>query len=213
MKEWSTTLFCGAFDGETDLLARVGGLKVYNTGVGIHDSLFNLQRYLGKTDKIKSIIFLGSAGAYPHSKYTIGDMVCSNKFLYRDLAEIKQMCKIPDVVTKHILTRIDKKTQSLIEELGFPNTITNSMNYVTLIDLTQEELVEYLFDVGAENMEAFSLAYVANRFNLPFTAFYYITNIVGANGSLDWAQNWREGSNILQKRIIKYIQGARRRAH
>lgn len=211
MKEWASTLFCGAFEGETDLLARVGGLKVYNTGVGTHDSLFNLQRYLGKTDKIKSIIFLGSAGAYPHSRYTIGDMVCSHKFLYRDLAEIKQMCKIPDVVTKHILTRVDKRTQAMIDELGFPSIITNSMNYVTLIDLTQEELVEYLFDVGVENMEAFNLAYVANRFNLPFTAFYYITNIVGANGSLDWARNWRDGSNILQKRIIKYLQGSHKR--
>ncbi len=211
MKEWASTLFCGSFDGETDLLARVSGLKVYNTGVGIHDSSFALHRYLGNTDKIKSIIFLGSAGAYKHSGYTIGDMVCSNKFLYRDLAEIRQMAKIPEVVTKHVLTKIDKKTQAMIDELGFPSTITNSMNYVTLIDLTSEELVEYLFDVGVENMEAFSLAYVANRFNLAFTAFFYITNMVGANGSLDWSRNWREGSNILQKRIIKYIQGNKRR--
>jgi nucleoside phosphorylase len=210
MREWGSTLFCGAFDGETDLLARIAGLKVYNAGVGIHDSLFNLQRYLARTEKIKSIIFLGSAGAYPHSPFHIGDIVWSHKFLYRDIAEIRNMAKIPDVVTKHVLTKQDKKTEGLIESLNISQTITNSMNYVTLIDFTQEELIASLYDVGVENMEAFSLAYVANRFNLSFTALFFVTNIVGANGSLDWTRNWRDGSNILQKRVIKHIHGKTR---
>ncbi len=207
MRDWSNTLFLGAFDGETDLLAKVSGLKVYNVGVGIHDSLFNLQRYLLKTDKIKSLIFLGSAGAYLHSNLKIGDIVWSHKFLYRDIAEIRGMCKIPDVVTKHVLTKVDKKTETLIQKLDISEVITNSMNYVTLVDFSQEELIASLYDVGAENMEAFTLAYTANRFNLPFCAFYYITNMVGSNGSIDWARNWREGSNILQKKIIRGIKG------
>lgn len=207
MREWSNTLFVGAFDGETDLVARVAGLKVYNVGVGVHDSLFNLQRYLARTEKIKSIIFLGSAGAYPHSPFHIGDMVWSHKFLYRDLAEIRNLCKIPDVVTKHVLTRVDKKMEGLVQKLNIQQTISNSMNYLTLVDLSQEELIASLYDVGAENMEAFTIAYTANRFNLAFCALYFITNMVGANGSLDWARNWRDGSNILQKRVIKCIQG------
>jgi nucleoside phosphorylase len=54
-------------------------------------------------------------------------------------------------------------------------------------------------------MEAFPIAYVATRLSIPFTAFFYITNYVGANGSIDWNQNWRHGSNILQKEILKFV--------
>ncbi len=207
MKEWSSVLFCGAFDGETDLLSRVAGLNVYNAGVGMHDPIFNLQRYLLKNEKIKSIVFLGSAGAYSHSGVQMGDIVASHKFLYRDIAEIKKMAKVPDVVTRHVLTDLDEKAQKIATKLNSKWVITNSMNYVTLVDLAPEELVDSLYDVGVENMEAFSIAYVANRLSVKFTAFYFITNIVGANGSFDWARNWRDGSNILQKKIIKFLQG------
>ena len=35
-----------------------------------------------KMKDIKSIVFLGSAGAYRHSKLKIGDIAYSNKFVY-----------------------------------------------------------------------------------------------------------------------------------
>lgn len=207
MKEWKTTLFCGSFEGETDMLSRIDGLKVYNTGIGLHDSLYSLQRYLMKNQDIKTVLFFGSAGAYPHSELKVGNIVYSYKFLSKDLAEIKNMCKVPEIMTRHILTQVDPRTADMAEKLGFKEVITNSMNYVTLVNLSSEELVNSLFDVGAENMEAFSLAYAASRLSVNFTAFYYITNIVGENGSKDWAIHWREGSNILQKKIINYIKG------
>ena len=63
MQDLSNILFCGAFEGETDHLSKYANLKVYNTGVGFMDTLYNLQRYLSKMKDIKSIVFLGSAGA------------------------------------------------------------------------------------------------------------------------------------------------------
>ena len=68
LPDLNTVLFCGAFEGETDLLSKSPLLRVYNTGVGFMDTIFNLQRYLTKNKEIKSIVFLGSAGAYRHSK-------------------------------------------------------------------------------------------------------------------------------------------------
>jgi nucleoside phosphorylase len=198
-------LFCGAFEGETNLFSQVAGLNVFNTGVGLHDSLFNLQRHLLKNPEIKTVLFFGSAGAYPHSMHKIGDILYSYKFLNKDLAEIKEMAKVPDVLTKHALTNVNPKIATMIKKLGLEETVTNSMNYVTMVNLTTEELIGSIYDAGAENMEAFSLGYVCSRMNVYFTAFYYITNIVGEKGSIDWAKNWREGSNILQNKVIKYM--------
>ena len=205
MQDLSNILFCGAFDGETDHLSKHANLKVYNTVVGFMDTLFNLQRYLSKMKDIKSIVFLGSAGAYRHSKRKIGDIAYSNKFVYRDIAEIKGMAKVPDIIGKHLLTDSDPRFAPFIKNQKVVEAITNSTNYVTLVDLTMEELVDSLYDVDIENMEAFPIAYVATRLSIPFTAFFYITNYVGANGSIDWNQNWRHGSNILQKEILKFI--------
>ncbi|MBK8399093.1 MAG: hypothetical protein IPL26_28120 [Leptospiraceae bacterium] len=205
MQDLHNILFCGAFEGETDILSKYPLLRVYNTGVGFMDTLFNLQRYLTKTKDIKSIVFLGSAGAYRHSKRKLGEIVYSNKFVYRDIAEIKGMAKVPEIIGKHLLTDSDARLAPLIKTQKYPEAITNSTNYVTLVDLSMEELVDSLYDVDIENMEAFPIAYVATRLSIPFTAFYYITNYVGANGSLDWNQNWRHGSNVLQKEVLKFV--------
>ena len=205
MQDIHNILFCGAFEGETDHLNKYPIVKVYNTGVGFMDTLFNLQRYLTKMKDIKSIVFLGSAGVYRHSKIKIGDIAYSNKFVYKDIAEVKGMAKVPDVIGKHLLTDSDSRFIPFIKTKKFPEAITNSTNYVTLVDLTMEELVDSLYDVDLENMEAFPIAYVATRMSIPFTAFYYVTNYVGANGSIDWNQNWRHGSNVLQKEVLKFI--------
>ena len=205
MKEWSNVLFCGAFEGETDILVKVNGLNVINVGVGLHESMFTLQEYLHKKDSIKSILFVGSAGAYPHSGINVGDFVFSYKFLNKDLADIKKIAKVPDVVVKHLLAKTDPRIVQMSKYLDLKEIVSNSMNYVSLIDLSSEELVDHLFDAGAENMEAFSIAYIASKLSIPFTAFYAITNMVGTNGSAEWAANWRKASNALQKLIIKYM--------
>ncbi|MCB1140939.1 MAG: hypothetical protein H7A24_06695 [Leptospiraceae bacterium] len=206
MRDWNSILFCGSFDGETDLIQKVRGLNVYNVGIGFHDSLYNLQRFLLKNpDRYKSIVFLGSAGSYDQNVFQIGDIVYSYKFLNKDIAEIKNFAKVPDVITKHIISIPDNVSLSMVQKLQYKEAITNSMNYVTLIDLTKEEKLEHLFDVGVENMEAFSIAYIANRLSLSFIAIYFITNIVGTQGSIDWAGNWRAGSNRLQGQIIEYM--------
>lgn len=207
LPDLDTILFLGSFDGETDVLSQNPALRVYNSGVGFMDTVYNLQRYILKSkDPIRSIVFLGSAGAYPHSNLTMGDIVFSHKFIYKEIGEIKNYVKVPDVVNKHILTEMDPKIEEVLKNSKrFKETIVNSTNYVTLVDLTPEELVDSLYDVGAENMEAFAVAYVANRMGLNFTAFLYITNMVGAFGSEDWQKNWRNGSHILQNEVLKIL--------
>lgn len=198
-------LFCGSFDGETDRLSKFANLKVYNTGVGFLDSVFNLQRYLNKNTGIKLITFLGSAGAYIHSQKKIGDLVFSNKFVYKDIAEVKNMVKVPTVINKHILTNTDLRFDRILPRSKFKEGIINSTNYITLIDLEHEELIDSLYEVDLENMEAFPIAYVANRLSIPFIGFFYVTNFVGSKGSEDWNSNWRYGSNVLQEEILKLI--------
>ncbi|MEM7183530.1 MAG: hypothetical protein AAF518_21660 [Spirochaetota bacterium] len=203
MVDPASLLICGAFEGEIDKFSKYKNINVLNSGIGSYDSMFNLMSHLLRNRNIRSVIFTGSAGAYPHSELSIGDFVCSNAFFYREVAEIKAMAKVPSKLNRNIITQKDPE----LVELFAPcvNSGTNSLNYITLVDLQLPECIDYLFDVGVENMEAFGLAYIAYKFSVPFTAFYYITNYVGSEGSNDWAANWREGSDALQDHIIKSL--------
>lgn len=203
MIESDSFLVCGAFDGEIDLLTKQKHLNVLNSGVGSHDSMFNLMLYLIRNRKIRSILFAGSAGAYPHSKLTIGDLIYSNSFVYREIAEIKKLAKVPQALNRNLVTQLDPRLESFLP--SFKESTTNSPNYITMVELELTECVDFLFDVGVENMEAFGLAYIAYKFSIPFTACFYITNYVGPDGSHEWAENWREGSRTLQNHILKFL--------
>ncbi|MCP5496519.1 MAG: hypothetical protein H7A23_18385 [Leptospiraceae bacterium] len=199
-------LFCGAFEGEVDIIKKYHSSNILITGVGSAESLFNLQYFLHHNKHIHSVVFVGSAGAYPHSTFKVGDFVYSNKFLSKDIAEIRGLAKVPAILKKSVITNIDPRLKNLVlSNTIFSGTITNSTNYITTVDLEMEELVNNLYDVGAENMEVFSLAYAAYHLSVPFISLKVITNIVGKNGSAEWQKNWRESSNQLQSVVLDFF--------
>lgn len=181
-------------------------MNVFVTGVGSAESLVNLQHFLSRNKKIHSIVFLGSAGAYKHSNFEIGDLVYSNKFISKDIAEIKGLVKVPELVKRSVITNIDNRLKNLVlSNTIFSGTITNSTNSITTTDLQMEELVSNLYDVGVENMEAFYLAYVSYYLSIPFISLKVVTNMVGENGSNEWQKNWRECSNQLQSVVLDFF--------
>jgi nucleoside phosphorylase len=197
-------LICGAFEGEIDTLVKFPSLTVTKTGIGGYSSMFNLQNYIITHKKVKSILFVGSAGVYPHSKHIhVGDLVFSNAFVYREIAEMKNLVKVPPKMSRNIITERDPLLLPFYKT--FKKANTNSTNYITTINLGVEECIDYLFDVDVENMEAFGLGFVAFKFAIPFTALYAITNTVGENGSQEWAMNWRDCSYQIQKAILNLI--------
>ncbi|MCB1159261.1 MAG: hypothetical protein H7A25_18030 [Leptospiraceae bacterium] len=203
MIDLSSLLICGAFEGELDILSKFPSLNVVKTGIGSYESTFNLQYNLLRNRKINSVLFVGSAGAYPHSQIRTGELVYSNAFVYREIAEMKGLVKVPHKLGRNIITKKDDSLGPLLRH--FRKASTNSTNYITVTDLELEECIDYLYDVEVENMEAFGLAFVAYKFSVPFTACYTITNLVSENGSNEWAANWREGSNRLQKAVLKLL--------
>lgn len=201
--EIGSILFCGAFDGEIDIIKKYKNLNVLKTGVGAFDTMYNLQKVLIRFKNFRSIVFLGSAGAYPHSNLKIGEIVYSNSFTYREIGEFRKLIKVPKIINRNILTELEPHVEPLTKK--FKEVVTNSTNYITLEDIPLDECIDFYYDVGVENMEGFPIAYIASKFNLPFTAFYGVTNMVGSKGSDDWVRNWREASNHLQREVLSYF--------
>ena len=194
-------LICGAFEGEVDIFLK-NKIPALVTGVGIASSVFTLQKYLFENRKISEIIFCGSCGAYNPSGNALGEIVFSNNFVYKEIAEFHGIVKVPDLVQKKVETVSGEFSKSII--LTLKSGVTNSTNSITIEDLS-DNVKEMLKEVAFENMESYGLGIVANKYSLPFTAFFSVTNYVGKNGSDDWKKNWRAFSDKLQNFILNKL--------
>lgn len=199
MIDKTNLLFCGAFEGEIDLLLQ-NKFPALITGVGISASIFHLQKYLYETGQKPEILFCGSCGIYDAKKYALDEIAYSNRFVYKEIAEIYGLVKIPDLVQKEIKTEFSPNIGKLLNS-QLKRGITNSTNSITIQDIEPEK--RGLFNgLDFENMESFGLAYVAEKFGLQFTALFSITNYVGKSGSDEWRKNWRGYSDRLQQFVM-----------
>ncbi|MBE7410709.1 MAG: hypothetical protein L6Q54_08350 [Leptospiraceae bacterium] len=201
MTDTKNLLFCGAFEGEVDLLIR-NNFPVLVSGVGISESIFQLQKYIYDKKSTPEIIFCGSCGSYDIEKHTIGEIVYSNTFIYQEIAESYGIVKVPDLIQKNIQTDSSIKIKNFIKSQNLKAGITNSTNSIT-IQTIEKKYISNLENLNFENMESFGLAFVAKKLDLKFTAFFSVTNFVGENGSFEWHKNWRVSSNTLQSLILE----------
>ena len=142
------------------------------TGIGKVSAAYALTKYIAQ-HKPAMIINLGSAGSNTFSKGTI---VCCTKFIQRDM-DVRglgfQLYETP-------LSGIDPVLQYGIQIDGLPQGICGTgdsfeMNH----DVTDYTVVE---------MEAYPLALIAQKENIPFLCLKYISD--GADGSA--ADDWNE---------------------
>ncbi len=97
--------------------------------------------------------------------------------------------------------------ERLLQELQPLRGDTNSPDSLTLLPWEREwDLPE---GVLFENMEAFGLSHVCRRHQVPFMALYALTNGVGPQGSREWAENHRQLSHELQRRILEQLSPGR----
>ncbi|MCE9499779.1 MAG: hypothetical protein K8R21_04675 [Leptospira sp.] len=200
-------LICGAFDGEIDLLQKNSSLNILVSGVGELNSVFNITRYLKQNPNIGSLLFCGSCGAYPGQNYAIGEIVYSKHFFYQEIAELRGIVKVPDLIEKEIMSKIPEGFLSSFESKKIRPGKTNSVNSITISDLDPGD--KNFFgskDISFENMESFGIAYIAKKLSLSYAALFSVTNNVGKNGSDEWKKNWRECSNRLQHLIPEILE-------
>lgn len=200
MIERKNILFCGAFEGEIDILLQ-NEFPAIVTGVGISASIFHLQKYLYESHMKPEIIFCGSCGIYEKENYAIGDIVYSNRFLYKEIAELYGLVKVPELIQREISTDPSSEFARQLQNYNLKTGVTNSTNSITIRNIENEKR-NMLNGIDFENMESFGLAYVAEKMGLNFTSLFSVTNSVGENGSLDWRKNWRRCSDQLQKFVM-----------
>jgi nucleoside phosphorylase len=185
------TLIASAFDGEIDhLLGSKAFPHIKSFGIGNLEAALCLMEYLRAHPEIRSVIFLGSCGAYPWSKFKTGEMVSINKVHSLEVSAYLGHSK----QIRARATSISFQSPAQI----FHSAICNAPASLTLAQLQTPPSEEWS-EIDVENLELFGIARVCEILNITLTSHLCITNLVGPNGSIDWQKNWRAMSSALQE--------------
>lgn len=162
-------------------------------GVGLVESASNLTQLI-LTHKPSFLFFIGTAGSYGH--YSIFDLVYSHHATNIELGFLDNHCYTP------IENRIEAKLPYVSRET---NCIVNSSNYIT----TNPTFAEKLFKEGItlENMEFFSVLNVANKFNIPCSGLFVVTNACNKRAHDDFIQNHTKAKELLTFTCKKLFEG------
>lgn len=189
------TLITSAFEGEIDLLRKESKFPhLEPMGIGNLEQAIQVSNYLFQNPDVKQIVFLGSCGVYPWSPFPMGTIVSPKEVHCKEISDLFGLGKqLPTNPPFHFLKSDPYFTQT---NCNAPATIT--------LQTFSEGFQNVWEHFQVENLELFGLTKVAERFQIPVTAYLVITNVVGPNGSMEWQTNWREASNQLQKSFLAH---------
>ena len=154
-------------------------------GIGLVESAINLTEILLNLDNLpKKIIFIGSCGLYTDDKLL--EIYKSNLAFNYEIAGIIGVGYTPIISNK---PQVSQETNRI-----------NSSNFIT----KSRDISKKFKNLGfiAENMEAYSVQSVANKFNIDFEFILCATNYCNENAHNDFIQNYPKAKKI----IIKYLK-------
>lgn len=155
------------------------------TGIGKVNATYSLLKYL-KNYKPDLIINLGTAGGFGFEK---GEVVCCTKFIQRDM-DVRELgfelYKTP-LSDDPIILDYGLKINGLHEEVcgsGDHFETTHSTDAYNVVD-----------------MEAYALALVAKRENIPFLCLKYISDAADDSAATDWSEEVHKAAVKLRNTL------------
>ena len=159
-------------------------------GIGMIEVAINLTQLI-LLKKPDFLLFVGSAGSYGNQKIF-------------DIIEVKNASNIENsFFNASAYSPIENKILSsdYSIDIGVPRgTFVNSSNYIT----TDKSLGKFYIKEGIEieNMEYYSIAKVAEKFNIPVRGIFIITNYCDENAHQYFIKNHQKSIEKLTKYII-----------
>ncbi|TGK86896.1 phosphorylase [Leptospira noumeaensis] len=188
------TLITGAFEGEVGILRASGKFPHLEVmGIGNLEAAINLSQFLSQNQEIQNIIFFGSCGAYEWTGISIGEIVSPNFIYTKELSHALKLSK---------QIQGNPEFYELVPDKSFQTANCNAPTTITLAEIKNPPESSWE-SLEVENLELFGIAKVAAKFSVTVTAYLAVTNLVGPQGSTDWAKNWKTLSHSLQNQFLK----------
>jgi adenosylhomocysteine nucleosidase len=170
------TLIVVALKEESQSIFENAGYHPLYCGVGSIKATYNLTRYLSE-NKVGHVINLGTCGSH---QFKQGQVVECVSFIQR-----QHQAFLP-LTSKKIVT---------LPRTKLPAVTCGSADFV---ETNQPVSACDIFD-----MEAYSLAYVCEKFNVPFCSLKFVSDHSNENLISDWKKNLSQSSLCLVEELKK----------
>jgi len=167
-----------------ELPAAPEGVDILYTGVGKVQAATALARHLCKAHKPRLIINYGTAGGL---NPLVKGLVEIGTFVQRDM-NAEPMVPRSEVPFSDIG---DIKTQS-------PHMQVRCGTGDSFV--TEHDPWFVYADIDCVDMEGWALAYVAQKYNIPFRSFKYISDMANSDAANDWNKNVADGAELFLER-------------
>lgn len=174
-------MFVCAGNGEEFEFAR-------SIGVGLVESAITLSK-ICLSQKIESLIFVGSAGSYD-KEIKILDLFVSDCATQIESSFLQNKSYSPIHQEIKSLTNVSCETINQILSLNLPQVMINSSNYINVDYSYALQMKEK--GILLENMEFFSVLSVAKRFNIPALGVFCVSNHCGERAHQEFLENREE---------------------
>ncbi|MDD3343570.1 MAG: purine-nucleoside phosphorylase [Sulfurospirillaceae bacterium] len=164
-------------------------------GIGLIEAAMTLTQLVVE-EKPSFLFFVGTAGSY--GNLSLFDTVKTSKASNIELGFLDNLCYSP------IEAFVETSFPHVSRGTTHPNLIVNSSNYITTgVDHARKMLS---LGIDLENMEFYAILCVAQRFNLPASGFFVITNFCDANAHHDFISNHNHAKDIIAQHVEKNLK-------
>lgn len=188
-------------------------ILLFPLGIGKLNAISSLYKWYYETYKINykdiktiEILFLGSCGSYLEDYQN--HFIYSNFFTNYDYATLTHKAKALPDISKELQTDIGIIAGDLIKQYSWDFGIINTTDSITLtkVEITNlKEKFHKKHNYFYENLEVYGIAKFCKEFNLPFTSFLCVTNVVNEMGSENWQKNFRDLSKKMNEVLKNYF--------
>ena len=183
---------------DTEVQGQLDDWKPHNlliTGVGkvnaTHELTYRLlvDKSINYDSRINLVINYGTAGSQV-DRYTIGDLVDCTRFIQRDMDVSGLGFKVGQTPFEEDIPIILQSESEFnpIGEKAFCGTGDSFVQSSTIGDIV--------------DMEAYALAKVCYKFEVPFISFKYITDDADGSASNDWEKNVSKGIDKFKENVL-----------
>ena len=177
-----------------ELKIKSAKVDLLYTGVGKINAAISITRYLSKNIIPKYIINYGTAGS---KIIEVGKIVDCTKFIQRDM-------DATGLGFEKYQTPFDKNFPKIIDfsffeknPINFLLTCATGDSFINSDDSHSGDVVD---------MEAYALAKVCFKYEIPFISFKYISDGADTAASIDWEKNISNGENLFKSMVLDQLE-------
>jgi futalosine hydrolase len=170
-------------------------------GIGLVSAAAGMATLL-HVSRPRAVVLVGTCGAYPGTKLSIGDVVVARSVWLVEPAVVDDEAVFPEPMSARVEPHIAMR--AAIAAAG-----ARSEDVATTLGITTSDALAARLgrdsETAVEHLEAFAVASSCARQSVPFAAVLGVANAVGSTGRAEWRANHVHAANAAASYLVRWL--------